>query len=382
MLLKNDTALGIYVHIPFCIRKCNYCDFPSYSNMDNIFSQYTNALCKEIEFVSEKYKNGLVDTIFFGGGTPSVLSAKDISKICNTIQKKFRISNNAEISIEVNPGTITKEKLETYRALNINRISIGVQSANDRILNFMGRIHTRQMIEQSLELIKECGFKNINADIIFGVPNQTMVDLQDTIEFVLNKEVTHISCYSLKVEENTPWYELQKRGELPQVDDGLEREMYYWIVSRLKNSSFEHYEISNFAKPGFKCIHNIKYWTDKPYLGFGSAAHSYINNTRYSNVENPVEYISAVNANKSPIQGTDIIDDVERLSEIFILGLRLIEGVNLEALEHVFGRKSLKKYDEKIEMLVNKDFLCIENGNLKLTKLGLDFANLVWVEFI
>lgn len=382
MLLKNDTALGIYVHIPFCIRKCNYCDFPSYSNMDNIFSQYTNALCKEIEFVSEKYKNGLVDTIFFGGGTPSVLSAKDISKICNTIQKKFRISNNAEISIEVNPGTITKEKLETYRALNINRISIGVQSANDRILNFMGRIHTRQMIEQSLELIKECGFKNINADIIFGVPNQTMVDLQDTIEFVLNNEVTHISCYSLKVEENTPWYELQKRGELPQVDDGLEREMYYWIVSRLKNSSFEHYEISNFAKPGFKCIHNIKYWTDKPYLGFGSAAHSYINNTRYSNVENPVEYISAVNANKSPIQGTDIIDDVERLSEIFILGLRLIEGVNLEALEHVFGRKSLKKYDEKIEMLVNKDFLCIENGNLKLTKLGLDFANLVWVEFI
>jgi oxygen-independent coproporphyrinogen-3 oxidase len=350
--------------------------------MDNIFSQYTNALCKEIEFVSEKYKNGLVDTIFFGGGTPSVLSAKDISRICNTIQKKFRISNNAEISIEVNPGTITKEKLETYRALNINRISIGVQSANDRILNFMGRIHTRQMIEQSLELIKECGFKNINADIIFGVPNQTMVDLQDTIEFVLNKEVTHISCYSLKVEENTPWYELQKRGELPQVDDGLEREMYYWIVSRLKNSSFEHYEISNFAKPGFKCIHNIKYWTDKPYLGFGSAAHSYINNTRYSNVENPVEYISAVNANKSPIQGTDIIDDVERLSEIFILGLRLIEGVNLEALEHVFGRKSLKKYDEKIEMLVNKDFLCIENGNLKLTKLGLDFANLVWVEFI
>lgn len=382
MLLKNDTALGIYVHIPFCIRKCNYCDFPSYSNMDNIFSQYTNALCKEIEFVSEKYKNGLVDTIFFGGGTPSVLSAKDISRICNTIQKKFRISNNAEISIEVNPGTITKEKLETYRALNINRISIGVQSDNDRILNFMGRIHTRQMIEQSLELIKECGFKNINADIIFGVPNQTMVDLQDTIEFVLNKEVTHISCYSLKVEENTPWYELQKRGELPQVDDGLEREMYYWIVSRLKNSSFEHYEISNFAKPGFKCIHNIKYWTDKPYLGFGSAAHSYINNTRYSNVENPVEYISAVNANKSPIQGTDIIDDVERLSEIFILGLRLIEGVNLEALEHVFGRKSLKKYDEKIEMLVNKDFLCIENGNLKLTKLGLDFANLVWVEFI
>ena len=382
MLLKNDTALGIYVHIPFCIRKCNYCDFPSYSNMDNIFSQYTNALCKEIEFVSEKYKNGLVDTIFFGGGTPSVLSAKDISRICNTIQKKFRISNNAEISIEVNPGTITKEKLETYRALNINRISIGVQSANDRILNFMGRIHTRQMIEQSLELIKECGFKNINADIIFGVPNQTMVDLQNTIEFVLNKEVTHISCYSLKVEENTPWYELQKRGELPQVDDGLEREMYYWIVSRLKNSSFEHYEISNFAKPGFKCIHNIKYWTDKPYLGFGSAAHSYINNTRYSNVENPVEYISAVNANKSPIQGTDIIDDVERLSEIFILGLRLIEGVNLEALEHVFGRKSLKKYDEKIEMLVNKDFLCIENGNLKLTKLGLDFANLVWVEFI
>ena len=379
MLLKNDTALGIYVHIPFCIKKCNYCDFPSYSNMDNIFSQYTNALCKEIEFVSEKYKNGIVDTIFFGGGTPSSLR-KEYQNMY-TIQKKFRISNNAEISIELTQ-TITKEKLETYRALNINRISIGVQSANDRILNFMGRIHTRQMIEQSLELIKECGFKNINADIIFGVPNQTMVDLQDTIEFVLNKEVTHISCYSLKVEENTPWYELQKRGELPQVDDGLEREMYYWIVSRLKNSSFEHYEISNFAKPGFKCIHNIKYWTDKPYLGFGSAAHSYINNTRYSNVENPVEYISAVNANKSPIQGTDIIDDVERLSEIFILGLRLIEGVNLEALEHVFGRKSLKKYDEKIEMLVNKDFLCIENGNLKLTKLGLDFANLVWVEFI
>ncbi|HZK28323.1 MAG TPA: radical SAM family heme chaperone HemW, partial [Thermoclostridium sp.] len=272
MLLKKDKMLGIYVHIPFCIKKCNYCDFPSFSNMEGIYAQYTDALCKEIEIVSEKLKGYLVETVFFGGGTPSVLPTKDISKICNTIHNRFPISSSAEISIEVNPGTITKRKAEAYKSLNFNRISMGVQSANDKILSSMGRIHTRQMIEECLELIKASGFSNINADVIFGVPNQTMVDWQDTVELVLKRQVTHLSCYSLKIEENTPWYELNKKGELPTIDDELEREMYYWVVSRLNTPPFKHYEISNFARPGFECIHNIKYWTDKPYMGFGSAA--------------------------------------------------------------------------------------------------------------
>lgn len=383
MLQEKDQTVGIYVHIPFCIKKCNYCDFPSLPGMDDYFHDYADAVCREIGSVSGKFSDKLlVDTIFFGGGTPSVLPSRCISKISDTLSKSFDISENAEISIEINPGTITREKAVVYKELNFNRLSIGLQSANNSLLKFMGRIHTREMFEECVELVQNCGFSNINADVIFGIPNQTMKDFQETVDFVLSKGVTHVSCYSLKIEEGTPWYELDEKGKLPAINEELEREMYYWAIERLKDSGLIHYEISNFAKPGFQCRHNLKYWTDKPYVGFGAAAHSYMNDVRYSNIENPVEYIKRINEGKSPVAASENIGSCEKLSERFILGLRLIEGVDLKQLEQEFGSEALKKYDKRIKMLMNKNLLCLENGMLKLTKAGLDFANLVWLEFI
>lgn len=382
MLPEKDETIGIYVHIPFCMRKCNYCDFPSLPGMDDFFQDYADAVCREIESASGKFLNWIVDSVFFGGGTPSVLPAENISKIVATLSKNFDISKNAEISIEVNPGTISEEKAVVYKELNFNRISIGLQSASNSILKFMGRVHTREMFEECVDLVKKCGFTNINADVIFGVPNQTMKDFQETIELVLHKGVTHVSCYSLKIEEGTPWHEMNEKGELPPVDEDLEREMYYWAINRLNEAGFKHYEISNFAKPGFQSMHNIKYWTSKPYIGFGAAAHSYMNDARYSNIENPVEYIKRINEGKSTIGFSEHIGIDEKLSERFILGLRMIEGVDMGQLEKEFGREALNKYHDKIKMLIGKNLLSVENGMLKLTKAGLDFANQVWLEFI
>lgn len=380
--MLKDRNIGIYIHIPFCIRKCNYCDFPSFPGMDAIFGDYTRALCTEIEAVSEKYPDVTVDTVFFGGGTPSVLPASHISGIIDALSGNFNVSENAEISIEVNPGTVTQEKAETYRKLGFNRISIGLQSACNNLLKFMGRIHTTEMFEECIELVKKSGFSNINADVIFGIPNQTMEDWQKTIELVLKKGVTHVSCYSLKIEEGTPWYELNEEGKLLPADEDLEREMYYWAIKRLSDAGFKHYEISNFAKTGYQCRHNLKYWTCKPYIGFGAAAHSYIDDTRYSNTEKPSEYIDRINEGKSPVVMSEYIGPDEKLSERFILGLRLIDGVDLRQTEQVFGKEALEKYNEKIKMLTERRLVYIENGKLKLTKKGLDFANQVWLEFI
>lgn len=382
MFIKRDESLGVYVHIPFCIRKCNYCDFPSYPGMEAFFADYADAVCREIESAGRKYTNRKVDSVFFGGGTPSVLPVNCISSIFNALSESFEIKKNAEITIEVNPGTVTHEKAYAYKELGINRISIGLQSASNTLLKFMGRIHTEEMFEDCVDLVKKCGFSNINADIIFGIPTQTMEDWRKTVELLIRKGVTHVSCYSLMIEENTPWDEMKKRGELPPTDEDLEREMYYWVIERLKDSGFVHYEISNFSKPGYQCRHNIKYWTDKPYLGFGAAAHSYIDNKRFSNTENVPEYINRIKSGQSTVVINEYIDQEGKLSERFILGLRLIDGVDLQSLEQEFGSEALQKYYPKIEMLQQKNLLHTENGMLKLTKLGLDFANQVWVEFI
>ena len=375
-------TLGIYIHIPFCIKKCNYCDFPSFPGMDGCFGDYTDALCREIVQKAGSLSDKTVDSVFFGGGTPSVLPPGCITRIVNALSDNFDISENAEISIEVNPGTISREKAAVYRELGFNRISIGLQSAEDRLLELMGRIHTREMFEECFEIATESGFTNINADIIFGVPTQTMDDFRKTVELILRKGVTHVSCYSLKLEEGTPWYELNEKGELPEINEDLEREMYYWAIRRLKESGFVHYEISNFAKPGYQSVHNLKYWTGKPYIGFGAAAHSYIGDIRYSNTENPVEYIMGIREGKPVTEPGKYIGSDEKLSERFILGLRLVEGIDMKQLKQEFGDEAVAKYNERIRMLMGKNLLCLENGMLKLTKTGLDYANQVWIEFI
>lgn len=375
-------TVGIYIHIPFCIKKCNYCDFPSYPGFEGIFHEYAEAVCTEMERMVQQYGPVTAETIFFGGGTPSLLPVQDISKIMNTLYKTFQVAKNAEITLEANPGTVTREKINAYRDLGFSRISLGLQAAQDRLLQFMGRIHTRETFLKTIQLAKQSGFTNINADIIFGVPGQSLEDWLETVDLVLQTGACHISAYSLQIEKDTPWFKLQKKGELPYVDDSLEREMYYQVIERLENAGFHHYEISNFSKPGFESRHNLKYWTGKPYMGLGAAAHSFIKDVRTANLCSPVEYIRNIRESTSTQSLCEKIGLEEKLSERFFLGLRLIDGVSLVQLEQEFGQEALNKHRATIKLLENKKLVMIEGDMLRLTRLGLDYANQVWMEFL
>jgi len=380
--MNDAEKVGIYIHIPFCIKKCNYCDFPSFAGMEDLFGDYALALCKEMELAREKFGSVSADTVFIGGGTPSVIAVSDLSLIIDTLKKLFNVSEDAEMTLEVNPGTVTDEKARVYRQLGFNRISIGFQAAQDRLLKFMGRIHTKNMFVDCVDLVKKYGFADINADIIFGIPTQTMEDWVETIDTVLSADITHVSCYSLEIEENTPWFQMRESGELTFTDDELERQMYEYAIAKLGSNGFRHYEISNFSKPGFECRHNVKYWLCKPYLGFGAAAHSFYRNIRCSNLTDPVEYIKILKRGLLPEVTAQTINDEERLSERFILGLRLTDGISLKKLECEFGSETLKEYKRKIDALEEKKLVYIDKDILRLTKTGLDYANQVWLEFI
>lgn len=373
---------GIYVHIPFCVKKCNYCDFPSYPGFEGIFHDYAAAVCTEIENTRNEYGVLEADTIFFGGGTPSLLSPQDISLIFNAIEKSFRLTGDAEISLEANPGTLSEDKLKAYRDLGFNRISLGLQAAQNRLLQFMGRIHNREQFLGSIRMAKESGFDNINADAIFGIPGQSMEDWLETVELLLSEEVAHISAYSLQIEEGTPWYNLQQQGKLPEVDESLEREMYYLVIKRLEEAGFHHYEISNFSRPGKECRHNLKYWTGRPYFGFGAAAHSFVQDKRLANQANPMEYIRSIKKCESARISEDKIGPDEKLSERLILGTRLISGVSLTQLEQEFGSEALQRHRAAIEKLTAEGLICFDGDMLRLTKRGLDYANQVWMEFL
>ena len=375
-------SVGIYIHIPFCVKKCNYCDFPSYPGLDGIFGDYADAVCSEIERVSEQFNGFYVDTVFFGGGTPSLLPVQDIERIMNTLSKRFVLCKNPEITLEANPGTICAENVRSYRNLGFNRISIGLQAAQDRLLQFMGRIHTKDMFIESVDLLKKSGFNNINTDIIFGVPCQTLDDWMETIELVLRSDVPHISAYSLILEKGAVWSELEEKGELPAIDDSVEREMYYQVIEKLCESGFRHYEISNFARPGYECRHNLKYWTGQPYIGFGAAAHSFINNRRFANLSGPHEYIRNIRNNSTVREMDDEIVSEEQLSERLILGLRLIDGVSVNQLTQQFGQEAMDKHFQTIARLKDKGLILLEQDMLRLTKKGLDYANQVWMEFL
>lgn len=299
---------GIYVHIPFCRQKCKYCDFVSFANMDDNINEYIEAILIEIE---EKSKNNrlnfendiedliLVNTIYIGGGTPSIISENHIEKIINKIKECFEIINNPEITIEINPGTVNKEKLEKYHKLGINRISIGLQSTCDKLLNLLGRIHSYKEFEEVYEMARNIGFENINVDLMIGLPIQTIEDVEKSLQQIVNKSPEHISVYSLIVEENTPMFDLIENGDLELPKEILERNMYWKVKNFLQENGYKHYEISNFAKPGYESKHNLNCWNQASYIGFGVSAHSYFNNKRYSNIDNIKQYIQNFKNNES-----------------------------------------------------------------------------------
>lgn len=383
--------IGVYVHIPFCKQKCYYCDFISYANQKGKMENYVQAIQKEIENAKEILSNRLVDTIYIGGGTPSFLDSKFIIQIMEQL-KKCNIAHNAEITIEINPGTINKEKLEDYKIAGINRISMGVQSTSDKLLKEIGRIHTKQEAIEAYKLIRSAGFKNVNLDFIIGLPNQTIVDIKNEIKIIKSLQPEHISMYSLIVEENTKIANLLERKILKLPEEDEERDMYWTFKKNLEKLGYIHYEISNFAKETKESKHNIHCWEQKEYIGFGVAAHSYLNSKRFSNIDCIDEYCK--NIKEQQYEKNKILQEEqnkeEKMNEYMLLGLRKIEGINTNSFYEKFQEDAMIRYNKNLKKLQEKGLVEInkiiaENicyYKIKLTQLGLDFANLVWQEFV
>lgn len=369
--------IGIYVHIPFCKRKCKYCDFVSFENCLDSQDEYINSLLKEIEDCD---KTGFtVNTIYFGGGTPSVISEDLIVKVLEKIKTKFTVEEDCEITIEVNPGTVNKEKLETYYKAGFNRISIGLQSSSERLLKIIGRIHNYEEFYNCLKMAREVGFENINVDLMLGLPNQTNDDLVDSLNKVIFLNPNHISLYSLILEENTP-LEKEMRIDLYKLPtDDEERDMYDTAKKILERNGYIQYEISNFAKKGFESKHNLNCWNQEEYLGFGLAAHSYFDKVRYSNTTNLQDYIVNQKAN---VTINEVQTPEGEKKEYMMLGLRKIEGVSISAFERKFEINPLFYFRFEISKLVDEDLLEVDLDNIKMTRRGLDLANIIFEEFI
>lgn len=372
--------IGIYIHIPFCIKKCEYCDFVSYCNKEKYVPQYINALKKEIKNnINKEYK---ITTIYIGGGTPSSIEENYIADIIETIKLNMNDENlkefkNVEVTIEVNPGTVTEKKLETYKEIGINRLSIGLQETHDELLKSIGRIHTYEEFLKTYNLARKIGFNNINVDLMIALPNQTIQDIKENLEKIIKLNPEHISVYSLILEEGTPFYNKYNENKIRLPDEELERNMYWYVKNTLENNGYIHYEISNFSKKGFESKHNMNCWNQEEYLGFGVAAHSYNNKIRYSNTNSIEEYIKGSN---KIIHEKQTLEDMQK--EYMLLGLRKIEGINIKKFKNKFAQNPIFIFREQLSKLVDEELIIVDGNEIKLTNKGLDLANIVWEEFV
>lgn len=382
MGMENRKSIGIYIHIPFCRSKCFYCDFNSFACRDELVPAYFNALKKEIGIYAKKLENYTVKTIFIGGGTPSAVKAQYIIEILKLVNKELNIDEVEEISIETNPGTLTFEKLQAYRDMGVNRLSIGLQAWQDSILKRLGRIHTAKEFEDNFRLARKAGFTNINVDLIFGIPQQTFENWYETMKSVTALEPEHMSCYSLKIEEGTVFGNRLEKGELVPIDDNIDREMYNFCKCHLAEKAYEHYEISNFAKAGYKCRHNLIYWNAEEYIGIGAGAHSFFKGIRYNNVYDIESYIESILAGEIPTENSEVINKKESMTEFMILGLRLIDGIRIDHFKFRFGEDIYSVYGDEISKLLDRGLIIIKNGSVRLSSVGLDYANQVFMEFV
>ncbi len=376
----RNRELGVYVHIPFCKRKCEYCDFISYCDKDSLIELYVDALKKEINLQNIQ---SYIDTIYIGGGTPSYVESKYIKAIMKEIKKK-NIRKDAEITIEVNPGTVTEAKLKDYKECGINRLSIGLQSTKNELLKQIGRIHDYNKFLETYKLARKVGFKNINVDLMIGLPNQKIMDLKESLTEIIRLKPEHVSVYSLIVEEGTPIAQKIQRGELTLPNENEERNMYWYVKNTLELSGYNHYEISNFSKRGYESHHNMSCWNQCQYFGFGVGAHSYRDITRYSNITDINEYIK--NIQKGNLSKNRIIHEIQKESdtekEYMLLGLRKIEGVKINDFKAKFVKNPIYLFRNELKKLSDENLIAVDTNTIRLTPKGIDLANLVWEEFI
>ncbi len=403
---------GIYIHIPFCVKKCYYCDFVSYANKEELIKDYVQALKKEIKIIGKERNFPKITTIYIGGGTPSFIDSKYIIDIIRTIKEVYDIKKDVEITIELNPGTITKQKLEDYIEVGINRLSIGLQSTDNNLLKQIGRIHTYEQFLENYKLARKIGFKNINVDLMLALPNQTIEILEDSINKLIKLQPEHISVYSLIIEENTKLYDLIENRKMEFVEEDIEREMYWHVKTKLEKDGYEQYEISNFAKIEYESKHNMNCWNQEEYIGFGVAAHSYVGNIRYSNTCNLRKYIKVLSKTSNIKEYTKYLsnllkikenvdiaklncDDTNTLAtiheiqnlfdkekEYMMLGLRKIEGVSIQKFKNKFTENPLYLFRKELNKLVQEKLIQVDGDIIRLTNKGLDLANIVWEEFV
>ena len=386
--METASPIEIYIHIPFCLKKCAYCDFLSGPQDEDTIEKYVESLLDEIHAHSsnaELVANYEVTSIFLGGGTPSVLSASQIEQVFVALRENFEITQGAEITIEANPGTVTREKLETYRACGINRISFGLQSTNNEELKLLGRIHTYEEFLESFNLARECGFDNINVDLISAIPKQTVASWEKTLQKVIDLNPEHVSAYSLIVEEGTPFAKVYGEGcpgerDLPSEED--ERTIYYRTEELLNAAGYHRYEISNYAKEGKECRHNLGYWERKEYLGIGLGSASLINNTRYSNTTDLKKYIKDAKQPDTIQENIQVLSRQEQMEEFMFLGLRKMEGVSESEFEKCFGVSIDEVYGKQLEGFIKKGLLERKDGWIRLTRQGIDISNYIFAEFM
>ena len=381
----NQKELELYIHIPFCVKKCSYCDFLSAPATEQTKEAYMAALFAEIGGRAKDYKDRIVTSVFIGGGTPSLLSGDSIRQLMEHIREGFSLAPDAEITMEVNPGTVTTEKLTAYYGAGINRLSIGMQSAQEQELKILGRIHDFDGFCQVYREAVEAGFTNINVDVMSGLPGQTLASYKDTLEKVLRLEPMpqHISAYSLIVEEGTPFAAMADRGELPLPEEDTERAMYEETIEVLAGYGFHRYEISNYALDGYECRHNVGYWIRRDYLGFGIGAASLIDNVRFQNGRDLNAYLAHPLACREEQQP---LTTQEQMEETMFLGLRLIRGVSYPEFARCYGQTLEEVYGEVIARNVADGLLAVredETGrHLMLTGRGLDVSNYVMAQFL
>lgn len=373
--------ISLYIHIPFCAQKCLYCDFPSFARKDHLRKAYIEALNKEIISLREKHNNLEINTIFIGGGTPSVLEADELECLLKEVAK-LNMAKDIEYSMECNPGNLTEEKLEVMKKYGVNRISMGLQAKQDNLLKGLGRIHNYKTFKENFLLAKKVGFNNINVDLMFGLPNQRLNEWEETLREIISLEPAHISAYSLIIEEGTAFYNLYENDKLKLPTEEEERKMYHLAKKILEENGFNQYEISNYAKEGKECRHNLAYWNMDNWIGVGSAAASYINGKRIKNKSSVEEYINSINEKGEAVE--EIINNSknDNMEEFMFMGLRKINGIDENEFKKRFSMNINDVYGEILNKYIDEGLLIRESGRIFLSEKGIEISNIIMADFL
>ncbi|ELC8388294.1 oxygen-independent coproporphyrinogen III oxidase [Clostridium perfringens] len=373
--------ISLYIHIPFCAQKCLYCDFPSFARKDHLRKAYIEALNKEIISLREKHNNLEINTIFIGGGTPSVLEADELECLLKEVAK-LNMAKDIEYSMECNPGNLTEEKLEVMKKYGVNRISMGLQAKQDNLLKGLGRIHNYKTFKENFLLAKKVGFNNINVDLMFGLPNQRLNEWEETLREIISLEPAHISAYSLIIEEGTAFYNLYENDKLKLPTEEEERKMYHLAKKILEENGFNQYEISNYAKEGKECRHNLAYWNMDNWIGVGSASASYMDGKRIKNISSVEEYINSINEKGEAIE--EIINNSknDNMEEFMFMGLRKINGIDENEFKNRFSMNINNVYGEIINKYIDEGLLIRESGRIFLSEKGIEISNIIMADFL